>query len=438
MNDVDFPVDRVLDGIEAARAVGLPVKVNCVVKRGVNDDQIVPLARYFRETGDTLRFIEFMDVGATNGWRMDDVVPAAEIVAAVDREFPLEPAEAQLPRRGRQALALPRRRAARSASSRRSRSRSAATARGRGSRPRASSTPASSRCAATTCARSSAAARATRSSPSGWRRSGTSAATATRSSAPRRRRRRADGRDELHRRLSRALGTTASALSHRSAGPAPFADVGPKSIRCSRVSSSAGSRAALFAARLGRSGPPARDLVRLRARRTSSRAASPTAIPTKAFANGFRVVHLETNLTHRLYELTFQQFVDQRHWLAQLVSWTYWNSEFTVVGLALLWVYFRRHDVFIRFRNSILLANVIGLLGYVFMPTAPPRLLGARLRRQRTRDGLVQLAANPYAAMPSLHAARLADRRHRARRLVAGTGGRRRSGSSGRRGSGSR
>ncbi len=94
MNDVDFPVDRVLDGIEAARSVGLPVKVNCVVKRGVNEHEIVPMARYFRETGDTLRFIEFMDVGATNGWRMDDVVPAAEIVAIVNAEFPLEPADA--------------------------------------------------------------------------------------------------------------------------------------------------------------------------------------------------------------------------------------------------------------------------------------------------------------------------------------------------------
>jgi cyclic pyranopterin phosphate synthase len=94
MNDVDFPVQRVLEGIEAARSAGLPVKVNCVVKRGVNEDQIVPLARYFRATGDTLRFIEFMDVGATNGWRMDDVVPAAEIVARVDAEFPIEPREA--------------------------------------------------------------------------------------------------------------------------------------------------------------------------------------------------------------------------------------------------------------------------------------------------------------------------------------------------------
>jgi cyclic pyranopterin phosphate synthase len=94
MNDVDFPVERVLEGIEAARSVGLPVKVNCVVKRGVNEQEIVPMARYFRETGDTLRFIEFMDVGATNGWRMDDVVPAAEIVAAVNAEFAVEPAEA--------------------------------------------------------------------------------------------------------------------------------------------------------------------------------------------------------------------------------------------------------------------------------------------------------------------------------------------------------
>jgi GTP 3',8-cyclase len=95
MNDVEFPVDRVLDGIEAARAVGLPVKVNCVVKRGVNEDQILPMAGYFRETGDTLRFIEFMDVGATNGWRMNDVVPAAEIVSTIDAAFPIGPADAE-------------------------------------------------------------------------------------------------------------------------------------------------------------------------------------------------------------------------------------------------------------------------------------------------------------------------------------------------------
>jgi cyclic pyranopterin phosphate synthase len=95
MNDVDFPVDRVLEGIEAARSAGLPVKVNCVVKRGVNDDQIVPMATFFRETGDTLRFIEFMPVGETNHWQTDDVVPAAEIVERVAAAFPVEPAEAQ-------------------------------------------------------------------------------------------------------------------------------------------------------------------------------------------------------------------------------------------------------------------------------------------------------------------------------------------------------
>jgi len=94
MNDVDFPVQRVPDGIDAARAAGLPVKVNAVVKRDVNDDQVLELARHFRGTGVIVRFIEYMDVGATNGWRMDDVVPAAEIVAAVDADLPLEPAEA--------------------------------------------------------------------------------------------------------------------------------------------------------------------------------------------------------------------------------------------------------------------------------------------------------------------------------------------------------
>jgi hypothetical protein len=126
--------------------------------------------------------------------------------------------------------------------------------------------------------------------------------------------------------------------------------------------------------------------------------------PAKAFQNGYHVLHLETSVAHRLYELTFQQFVDQRHLLATAVSWTYWNSEFTVVGLAILWVYLRRHDAFVSFRNSILLANVIGLLGYVLMPTAPPRLLGVGFVDQH-RDGIVSLAANPYAAMPSLHSA---------------------------------
>ena len=94
MNDVSFPIERVLEGIDAAAAAGLAVKVNAVVKRGVNDDQILGLARHFRGSGHILRFIEFMDVGATNGWRLDDVVPAAEIVSTIDAELPLEPAEA--------------------------------------------------------------------------------------------------------------------------------------------------------------------------------------------------------------------------------------------------------------------------------------------------------------------------------------------------------
>ena len=94
MNDADVPVERVLAGIDAAHTAGLaPVKVNTVVKRGLNEDSVLPLARHFRGSGVVLRFIEFMDVGATNGWRLDDVVPAAEIVAAIDAEWPLEPVE---------------------------------------------------------------------------------------------------------------------------------------------------------------------------------------------------------------------------------------------------------------------------------------------------------------------------------------------------------
>jgi cyclic pyranopterin phosphate synthase len=93
MNDVDFPVARVLSGIDAAAAAGLPVKVNVVVKRGFNEDSVLDIARRFRGTGHVVRFIEYMDVGATNGWRMDDVVPAAELIATIDAEFPLEPVE---------------------------------------------------------------------------------------------------------------------------------------------------------------------------------------------------------------------------------------------------------------------------------------------------------------------------------------------------------
>jgi GTP 3',8-cyclase len=95
MNDVGYPVESVLAGIEAASRAGLtPVKVNMVVKKGVNDDSIVEMARHFRGTGHILRFIEYMDVGTTNGWRLDDVVPANEIAARVHAAFPIEPAEA--------------------------------------------------------------------------------------------------------------------------------------------------------------------------------------------------------------------------------------------------------------------------------------------------------------------------------------------------------
>ncbi|KAE8766083.1 GTP 3',8-cyclase MoaA [Georgenia thermotolerans] len=93
MNDVDFPVAKVLRGIDTAREAGLdPVKVNMVVKRGTNDADVLPMARHFKGTGVIVRFIEFMDVGSTNGWRMDEVLPSAEVVARIDAELPLEPA----------------------------------------------------------------------------------------------------------------------------------------------------------------------------------------------------------------------------------------------------------------------------------------------------------------------------------------------------------
>ena len=93
MNDADFPVAEVLRGIHAAERAGLgPVKVNMVVKRGTNDDQIVPMARRFKGSPIVLRFIEYMDVGASNGWRMDEVLPSAQVIARIGAEFPLEPA----------------------------------------------------------------------------------------------------------------------------------------------------------------------------------------------------------------------------------------------------------------------------------------------------------------------------------------------------------
>jgi cyclic pyranopterin phosphate synthase len=95
MSDVDFPVAQVLEGIEAAAAAGLgPVKVNMVVKRGLNDGQVLPMARYFREHGHVLRFIEYMDVGNSNGWRLDDVLTSDRILEQIDAVMPLEPVAA--------------------------------------------------------------------------------------------------------------------------------------------------------------------------------------------------------------------------------------------------------------------------------------------------------------------------------------------------------
>jgi membrane-associated phospholipid phosphatase len=134
--------------------------------------------------------------------------------------------------------------------------------------------------------------------------------------------------------------------------------------------------------------------------------------PTRAFANGWRVIDWEERLAG-LGELTLQGWTQSSHFLAELVSWTYWNSEFTVIGLTLLWVYLRRNHAFTRFRNTILLANVLGLIGYVVLPTAPPRFFTSigfadtlgQLGGLNHGSGLIELAANPYAAMPSLHAA---------------------------------
>jgi membrane-associated phospholipid phosphatase len=129
--------------------------------------------------------------------------------------------------------------------------------------------------------------------------------------------------------------------------------------------------------------------------------------PAKAFANGFRVIGLEQRITPHLFEQTAQRIADSSHLLLTAAAWTYWNSEFTVIGLTLLWVYLRRHEHFARFRNTILLANVIGLFGYAFVPTAPPWMFPSFgfVEGVNHQHGLLGAVANPYAAMPSLHAA---------------------------------
>jgi membrane-associated phospholipid phosphatase len=129
--------------------------------------------------------------------------------------------------------------------------------------------------------------------------------------------------------------------------------------------------------------------------------------PAKAFVNGLRVLGLEQRITPHLFEQTAQRIADSSQMLLTAAAWTYWNSEFTVIGLTLLWVYLRRHEHFVRFRNTILLANTIGLFGYALVPTAPPWMFPSFgfVDGVNHSHGLLGALANPYAAMPSLHAA---------------------------------
>lgn len=133
----------------------------------------------------------------------------------------------------------------------------------------------------------------------------------------------------------------------------------------------------------------------------------------EAFHNGRVIVDLEQRL-HSLVELDIQRVVlSAGDWIVQAVNWTYWNSQFTVVGIALLWIYFFRNSSFLRVRNILLLANMLALVGFVLMPTAPPRLFPefgfvdtlAASATLNHGSGLIQLASNQFAAMPSIHAA---------------------------------
>jgi membrane-associated phospholipid phosphatase len=132
----------------------------------------------------------------------------------------------------------------------------------------------------------------------------------------------------------------------------------------------------------------------------------------EAFHNGLVVIDVQRQLG-AFWELSLQGATMSSELLMTITSWTYWMSQFTVLGLALLWVYLRRNEHFLKFRNSVLLANVLGLAGYIWFPTAPPRMfpeLGfvdvlAQFSTLNHGSGLIELASNPYAAMPSLHSA---------------------------------
>jgi membrane-associated phospholipid phosphatase len=131
----------------------------------------------------------------------------------------------------------------------------------------------------------------------------------------------------------------------------------------------------------------------------------------EAFWNGTLVIEAENKL-NTLIEPAVQGFVEQSQFLILATSYTYWLSQFAVVGVALLWVYFRHHERFAPFRNWLIAANLLGLVGYVLMPTAPPRMYPewgfsdtlAEYASVNHDSGLISFAANPYAAMPSLHA----------------------------------
>ena len=129
--------------------------------------------------------------------------------------------------------------------------------------------------------------------------------------------------------------------------------------------------------------------------------------PAKAVVNGLKVISLEQRFSHHLFELTIERIADSSSLLLTAAAWTYWNSEFTVIGLTLLWVYLRRHEQFTRFRNTILLANLIGLIGFALVPTAPPWMFPGHgfVDGVNHQSALLQSLGNPYAAMPSLHSA---------------------------------
>lgn len=129
--------------------------------------------------------------------------------------------------------------------------------------------------------------------------------------------------------------------------------------------------------------------------------------PSKALVNGFRIIDLELSISPNLLESALQRIADSSDTIMTIVAWTYWNSQFTVIGLTLLWVYLRRHDRFARFRNTILLANVIGLVVFALVPTAPPWMFPSFgfVPGVNNSSALVGALANPYAAMPSLHSA---------------------------------